>query len=296
MRFGVALPQFGPAARDPNAPFLIGEVARAADQLGYYVVWTAEHLIFPSEIRTPYPYGERAPFDVTDPVYDAAATLAYVAAMTRRVRLGTSVIVLPYHHPIALAKQLATIDVLSRGRLIVGVASGWLREEFALLGVPFEQRGALTDEYIELLRRLWTDREVNFRGRFFSLDNAISFPKPMQQPYPPVWIGGDSAAALQRVARCGDGWMAPPRDLDHLQVGIHVIRAAAAAAGRDPVSIGIATSGGARSVDALLDLLPDLERIGVTIVNLPALYWTPSVTKAIELMQTFASRVGLIPG
>jgi probable F420-dependent oxidoreductase len=291
MRFGVALPQFGARARDPAVRDHIRDVAVAADQLGFDVVWTAEHLIFPAAIDTPYPYGGRAPFDVTDPILDVASTLAYVAALTTRVRLGTSVVVLPYHHPIALAKALASVDVLSDGRLLLGVAGGWLREEFALLGVPFHERGARTDEYLALIKALWTQERVTFHGRFFALDDARFFPKPVQRPHPPIWVGGDSTAALRRVAHFGDGWMAVPRDLAHLEAGITTIRQAAEAAGRDPGAIGVASSGAARSLEELLDVIPRLERMGVTIVNLPALFWTQSVGDAIRVMETFARRV-----
>jgi len=293
MQFGVALPQFGPRARTPAVRERIRDVAVAADRLGHDVVWTAEHLIFPPEIQTPYPYGGRAPFDVTDPVLDVASTLAYVAALTTRVRLGTSVVVLPYHHPIALAKALATVDVLSNGRLLLGVAGGWLREEFALLGVPFGERGARTDEYLALLKRLWTEDRVTFHGRFFSLDEAAFFPKPVQRPHPPIWIGGNSPPALRRAARSGDGWLAVPRDLMQLEADIGTIRGAAESAGRDPAAIGIASSGAARSIGELLDLIPRLERMGVTIVNLPALFWTRSVDAAIEMMENFAQQAGL---
>jgi len=160
MEFGIVLPTFGPPARDAALASGLREIAEAADDLGYHVVFTAEHLIFPSEIRTPYPYGGRFPYPVDDPVLDPPATLAWVAALTRHVRLGASVMVLPYREPIALAKALATIDVLSGGRLMVGVASGWLREEFDLLGVPFHERGARTDEYLAALRALWTRRSA----------------------------------------------------------------------------------------------------------------------------------------
>ena len=293
MQFGVALPQFGPSARTAAVRERVRDVATAADRLGYDVVWTAEHLIFPHAIETPYPFGGRAPFDVTDPILDVASTLAYVAALTTRVRLGTSVVVLPYHHPIALAKAMATVDVLSNGRLLLGVAGGWLREEFDLLGVPFGQRGARTDEYLALLKRLWTDDRVTFHGRFFSLEDAVFFPKPVQRPHPPVWIGGDGAAALERAGRSGDGWMAVPRDLAHLDAGNTAIRRAAERAGRDPTQLGVASSGGARSLAEILDLIPRLERMGVTIVNLPALFWTPSIEAAIELMETFAQQARL---
>jgi len=293
MEFGVALPQFGPRARDPEVAKRVRAVAVAAERLGFGVVWTAEHLVFPYEIQTPYPYGGRFPYDVTDPLLDVAATLAFVAASTERIRLGSAVIVLPYHHPVALAKALATVDVLSNGRLLLGVAGGWLREEFELLGVPFRERGARTDEAITLLKTLWTEDRVNFRGRFFQLEDAAFFPKPTQRPHPPIWIGGGSPAALRRVARLGDGWLAVPRSLDHLAAGIARLRREAAAQGRDPGTIGIASSGGARSFDELFELLPQLERIGVTIVNVPALFWTRSVPEAIDTMEAFSRRAGL---
>ena len=293
MQFGVALPQFGPRARDPAVRERIREVAVAAERLGYDIVWTAEHLILPYTVHTPYPYGDRLPFDVADPILDVASTLAYVAALTSRVRLGTSVVVLPYHHPIALAKALTSVDLLSGGRLLLGVAGGWLREEFDLLGVPFRERGARTDESLALIKRLWTEDRVSFRGRFFSVDDAAFFPKPLQRPHPPIWVGGDSAAALRRVARFGDGWLAAPRDLDHLDAGIDTIRRAAETAGRDPAAIGVASSGGARSLPELVDRLPDLARRGVTIVNVPALFWTPSIAAAIDALEAFARRAGL---
>jgi probable F420-dependent oxidoreductase len=289
MRFGVPLPQFGPLARGPDVRDRLRRVAEAADRLGYDVLWTAEHVIFPPEIRTPYPYGGRFPYDVGDPVLDAVGTLAWVAGCTRRVRLGTAVLVLPYHHPILLAKALATVDVLSGGRLVVGVAGGWLAEEFALLGVPFAERGARTDEALAVMRALWTEERVTFHGRWTRLDDAAFFPKPLQQPLP-VWIGGSSPAALRRVARAGDGWLAVPRAPEALAEDVATIRRLADAAGRDPAAIGVASSGGARSVDELLDRLPALERAGVTVANVPVLFWGRSTEHALELLEEFASR------
>jgi probable F420-dependent oxidoreductase len=295
MQFGVALPQFGPRAQGPDVGERIREVAVAADGLGYHVVWVAEHLIYPKEILTPYPYGESLPFSPTDPILDVATTLAWTAAVTSHVRLGSSVMVLPYHHPIALAKALATVDVLSRGRLVVGVASGWLREEFEMLGVPFHERGARTDEAIDLLDHLWRSESTTFHGRFHTLDEAIFFPKPVQRPRPPIWIGGHGRAALARVAHRGDGWIAAPRGLAALEDGVAAIRSEAERIGRDPGEIGISSSGGATSIEELLDLLPRLERIGVTITSVPALFWTPSVPAAIDTLESFAKRVGLTP-
>jgi probable F420-dependent oxidoreductase len=292
MRFGVALPSFGPKARDPELPRRLRNLAVAAERLGYDVLWTAEHLILPSRLRTPYPYATSPPFDPTDPVLDTGATLSWIAGFTERIALGSSVIVLPYHHPIALAKTLATLDLLSGGRLILGVAGGWLREEFELLGVPFGERGARTDEAIDLLRKLWTEDRVNHAGRFFTVEDAAFFPKPAQRPHPPIWIGGGSPAALRRVGRAGDGWMAVPTDLDGLRAGLDVVRREAERCGRDPGAVGAASSGGAHSVAELLDLLPVLERVGVTIVNVPAIFWARELPEAIDLMAEFAERAG----
>jgi probable F420-dependent oxidoreductase len=295
VKFGTALPQFGPKARDPGAAERIAAMARAADRLGYDVVWTAEHLVFPREIRTPYPYGGSFPYDVDDPIFDVATTLAWVAAQTTRVRLGSSVVVLPYHHPVALAKALATVDVLSGGRLLLGVAGGWLREEFELLGVPFDERGARTDEAIALLKHVWTSERIHFEGRFFSLRDAAQAPKPLQKPHPPIWIGGDGPRALRRVGRLGDGWVAAPRSRAQLAASIAAIRREAERAGRDPAAIGVASGGGARTLDELVGSIPELERIGITIVNVPALFWAKTFEESIELLERFAERAGLAP-
>jgi probable F420-dependent oxidoreductase len=294
LRFGVPLPQFGPLAAGPEVAARIAAVATAADRLGYDILWTAEHLIFPHEIRTPYPYGGRFPFPVTDPMLEVISTLSWVAALTRRIRLSCSVMILPYRHPVVLAKELATLDVLSGGRVTVGVASGWLAEEFAMLGVPFRERGARMDEYLDVLRVLWTEERVTFRGRFVRIEDAAFFPKPVQKPHPPIWIGGASERAFDRIARVGAGWIAAPRpDVETLARDTARLRRLVEARGRDPSAIGVASGGGGRGVDDLLARLPALERAGVTIVNVPALFWARSAAHVIELLEEFASRAGL---
>ena len=294
MKFGVTLPQFGPLAAGPDVRERIARVATTADRLGYDVLWTAEHLILPAEIRTPYPYGARFPFPVTDPMLEVVSTLSYVAALTRRVRLSASVMILPYRNPVVLAKELATLDVLSGGRLIAGLASGWLAEEFAMLGVPFAERGARMDEYLAVLHALWTEERVTFRGRFVTLEDAVFFPKPVQKPRPPFWIGGASARALERVVRWGAGWIAAPRpDPEALGRDIARLHRRLEAAGRDPAGIDVASGGGARGVDELLARLPALERIGVTVVTVPALFWAQTFAQALELIEEFAARAHL---
>ena len=294
MQFGVLLPQFGALARGADVTQRIRTVAQTAERLGYDVLWTAEHIIFPPTITTPYPYGDRFPYPITDPILDIVATLSYVAAITSRITLGSSVLVLPYRNPIVLAKELASLDVLSNGRLLLGVAAGWLKEEFDMLGVPFHERGRRTDEYVTLLRALWTQERVTFRGSSFDLSAAAFFPKPVQRPHPPIWIGGGSPAALRRVARLGDGWSAVPRPtLDDLARDIAEIRRYCDDAGRDPTRLGIASGGGASSIDDLLDRLPRLERIGVTLTSVPILFWARSFDHALDLFEEFAQRAHL---
>jgi len=290
VQFGVALPQFGPLAAGDGVRDRIAALATAADRLGYDVLWTAEHIVFPAEIRSPYPYGGKFPFPVTDPILEMVSTLSYVAALTRRIRLSSSAMVLPYRHPVLAAKELATLDVLSGGRLAVGVASGWLAEEFAMLGVPFAERGARMDEALDVLRLLWTEERVTFRGRFVELTDAVAFPKPVQTPHPPIWIGGASRRAFERIIRLGAGWLAPPRDPARLADDIRRLHAMAETAGRDPASIGVASGGAAHDVDDLCARLPTLAAAGVTIVNVPVTFWARSFAHALELLDAFAAR------
>jgi probable F420-dependent oxidoreductase len=296
MRFGVTLPQFGPFAATPDVAARIARIATAADRLGYDVLWTAEHLIFPYEIRTPYPYASRFPFPVTTPMLEVVSTLSWVAALTKRVQLSSQVMILPYRHPIVLAKELATLDVLSSGRVMVGVASGWLAEEFEMLGVPFRQRGRRMDEYLDAMVALWTQDHVTFRGRFVQIEDAAFFPKPVQKPHPPIWIGGASDAAFARIARLGAGWIAAPRPtIEELAADIARLKQLAEARGRDPASIGVASGGLARGVDELLARLPALERAGVTLTSVSTLFWTQDFEHACDLMEEFAARAGLTP-
>ncbi len=294
LQFGVLLPQFGPLARGPDVAARIRATALTAERLGYHVLWTAGDIICPQTITAPYPYGGRFPYPVSDPIIDIVATLSYVAALTSRIKLGSSVLLLPYRNPIVLAKELASLDVLSNGRLLLGVAGGWLQEEFDMLGIPFHERGRRMDEYLALLRALWTEERVSFRGRWFALDEAAFFPKPVQKPRLPIWIGGGSPAALQRIAHVGDGWIAAPRpSLEDLAKDITAIRQLAEQAGRDPEAIGIASGSAARSVEELLSRLPYLEKIGVTIANLPLMFWARSFEHSLELMEEFAHQAGL---
>jgi probable F420-dependent oxidoreductase len=190
MRFGIHLPQYGRAA----GPDGITRAARQAEDLGFHDVWVSDHLAIPA--AAPYP-----PAFLFEPLI----TLTWAAAATERIGLGTSVLVLPYRHPVHLAKELATLDRLSNGRLVVGAAAGWLEGEFEALGVPFAERGARTDEAIDALRAIWDgDQPVDFDGTFTRLEQMRIVPAPDR--HLPIWVGGSSAPALRRAVTRGDGW------------------------------------------------------------------------------------------
>ncbi len=188
------------------------EVAQAAEELGLYSVWVGDHLLFPADVdytRSRYPMtpSGRLAIDTQSTMLEALTVLAALAGVTRQIKLGTSVLVLPYRHPVLTAKVLATLDALSTGRVIVGAGVGWLREEFDALGsASFEARGALTDEYLRIFKVLWAGGSPRFEGRWYHFEGFGFEPRPVQRPHPPIWIGGASDAALRRVARLGDGW------------------------------------------------------------------------------------------
>jgi probable F420-dependent oxidoreductase len=189
-------------------PEVAASVARAAEDAGFESVWTAEHVVLPDPQVPPSPVPADTPF------LDPAVALAHVAAHTRTIRLATGIIILPQRNPVVLAKEMASVDVLSGGRLIFGIGAGYLQPEFEAIGAPFEDRGARTDEYIEAIRALWTQPAPRFEGRFVSFGGINAQPRPVQKPHPPIVIGGASPPALRRTVRQGNGWYGFALDLD----------------------------------------------------------------------------------
>jgi probable F420-dependent oxidoreductase len=167
----------------------------------------ADHVVFPVEVSSRYPYTVSGEHPSHGDALEVLTMLAFVAGRTERLRLVTSVLILPYRNPVLTAKMVATIDVMSEGRVTLGVGVGWLEEEFAALGATdFARRGAVSDEYLAILRKLWTQSPVSHEGEFYSFKVLRCEPQPVQKPYPPIWVGGHSRAALRRAARYGDGW------------------------------------------------------------------------------------------
>ncbi len=191
MKFGIALPNFGQYAEKDS----ILKIAKIAEDLGFDSIWVSDHIVIPESHKG---FG--------NVFYEPLTTLSYIAALTKRIYLGTSAIILPYRNPVVLAKTLSTLDLLSDGRLILGVGAGWLKEEFQALGAPYEKRGSITDEYIKVLKILWTQEKPRFSGRYIKFSDINFLPKPVQKPHPPIWVGGNSRISIKRAVSLGDGW------------------------------------------------------------------------------------------
>jgi probable F420-dependent oxidoreductase len=199
---------FTPLANPFATPSYIETLGRAAEARGFDSLWVAEHVVLFDDYRSQYPYAAdgRIPVRPESGILDPFMALSFLAASTQRIRLGTGICLVPQRNPVYTAKEAATVDWLSGGRLELGIGVGWLAEEFAALGVPFDRRGARCRAYIEVMRRLWCDDISQYDGEFYSLAPTRQFPKPLQQPHPPIHFGGESDAALRRVADLGQGW------------------------------------------------------------------------------------------
>lgn len=231
MRYGVALGRMHPS--------MFVTAAEAADELGYDSVWLPEHLVLPVEMSSsPFPGQDHPPVPPSLPVFDAFAYLAHLAGRTTRVRLATHVYNLGLRHPFVAARAVQTVDVVSGGRVEVGVGAGWLPTEWAAAQLDFTSRGARLDEALEVCRRLWTEPTVAHDGRFFSFPSVMFEPKPLQQPHPPVLIGGESPAALGRAARW-DGWVGLHHTPDTARAVVDELRRRREGAGRADAAFSV---------------------------------------------------------
>lgn len=237
MKFGLRYCNTGPYV-DPR---LAIELVQAGEEAGFESAWTVEHTVVPEGYQTRYPYspsGKMAGGVDDFPLPDPLIWMAFVAGHTRRIKLATGILILPQHNPIVVAKQIASLDHMTEGRVILGVGVGWLREEFEALGASFDGRGAVTDEYIQVLRRLWQRGSSKFQGRFISFDSIYCEPRPKQDVVPIV-IGGHSEAAARRAGRLGDGFF-PAREAPERLIAI--AKSEAIARGRDPEALEITVS------------------------------------------------------
>jgi probable F420-dependent oxidoreductase len=227
VKFGVALGRLNPA-------FFL-DCTLEADRLGFESVWLPEHLVFTTRMsRSPHPGEDHPPVPPTTPIFDAFAYLAYLAGRTERVRLGTHVYNIGLRHPFVAARAVQTLDLVSGGRAEFGVGASWLEEEWVATELDFHRRGRRVDEALAVCKRLWTEAEVSHHGEFFSFDGVVFEPKPVQDPWPPILVGGESDAALRRAARAGDGWIGMAHDFESGARQIARLRSLLADEQRDP--------------------------------------------------------------
>jgi probable F420-dependent oxidoreductase len=245
MQYGFTIPGRGPL----GIPDSMVALAQRGEALGFDSISLGDHILVPKSIQSDYPYTPNGEFPgASNPqAMEQITTLAYLAGCTEKIRLATSVLIVPHRNPLVAAKALATLDYLSGGRLIIGVGVGWMREEFDAIGCePFDERGAVTDEYIRAFKELWTSDNPTFEGKYVSFSDIHFQPKPVQKPHPPLWVGGESRPAIRRAATLCDGWYPignnpafPVGTPEALQASIGRLRSTAERAGRNPDEIQI---------------------------------------------------------
>ncbi len=236
--FGLDVGIYGALA----TPEVILRLAGLAEAAGFSSLWLADHVMLPARYESRYPYSAAgdAPLDFSLPLLEPLAVMGALAGATKRVRLGTAVLVAPYRNPVLLARMLATLDQFSGGRVVLGVGAGWLAEEFAALNAPFAARGAVTDEYLEIFKKLCAGGKVSHQGSHYRFEEAWSNPGSVQRPHPPILIGGVSDAALRRVARLGDGWLAVSAGREQLAERLRALDGFCAGRGRKRSDLSLA--------------------------------------------------------
>ena len=312
MKYGFSIPNRGPNASPENLATIVGK----AEELGYYCGSTGDHIVVPANIASRYPYTEGGEFPgaTSGESMEQITLLAYLAGITQKLKLVTGVIIVPHRNPLLAAKALATLDVLSQGRLVVGIGAGWMKEEFQALDLPpFEERGAVTDEYIQAFKELWASDTPTFEGKYCRFSDISFLPKPVQKPHPPIWVGGESPRAIRRTAELADGWYPigsnpdfPMGTPDQLAAGIKRLAARATRAGRDPSEIEVIyrspnfeirkSSSGTRNpfTGTASEIAADIrqyEELGVDYLLVDFFRITSSFEEALQRMEEMATQV-----
>lgn len=310
MQFGFSLPVRGELANYDG----VVAMAREGERMGFASATVADHIVFPTVVESKYPYDASGIHPSKGDALEQLSLMSFVAGATERLRLIASVMVLPHRNPVLAAKMIATIDVLSRGRVTLGIGVGWMREEFAALHAPdFDRRGAVSDEYVAIFRKLWTSEgPVEHRGEHYSFAPLRFQPRPVQRPHPPIWVGGHTRPALRRTARLGDGWL-PVGGVEPAPLGpaefaglVAELRRLTEAAGRDPAAVTIAFAPRLRHTAAPLpggterkpfsgsseQIAEDVEtyrRLGVSHLSFD--FRAPTLSETLERMDRFAREV-----
>lgn len=277
MKLGIALGRLHPGFYE--------EIVLEADRLGFESAWMPEHLVLPVDLSgSPFAGAEHPPLPPDAPVLDCFTCLGYLAGRTSRIRLGTHVYLLGLRHPFVAARAVQTLDVVSRGRAEIGIGAGWLESEWTAAGFDPATRGRRLDEALAVCKRLWTEKSVEHRGEFYAFGPVMFEPKPVQKPYPPILVGGESGRALLRAARAGDGWVGLNHTLESCREPIARLRALRAEAGRGDEPFEVVCGGTVASRDDLARW----EEAGVT--RLVVAPWSRS-KQALEGLRRFADRI-----
>jgi probable F420-dependent oxidoreductase len=308
MRYGFYLPTRGPTATRDG----ILALAREGERLGFHSAMIADHIVLPVESQSTYPYTLDGKHPSAGDALETFSILGVVAGATERLRLVTSVLVLPYRNPVLTAKMAASLDVLSGGRLTLGVGAGWLKEEFEALNSPaFSARGAVTDEWIAIFKQLWTQSPASFNGHFYRYSDIRCEPFPVQKPHPPIWVGGHSRPALRRTARHGDGWhpvggvAASPLPSQEMRAHLDTLKQLTEAEGRDFSALAISYKAPLYDTDIPSpdgsrrpfsgepeDIASDIRTFAA--IGVQELIFDcrgPSITESIERLEWFATRI-----
>jgi len=287
MKFGLMYANVGPFA----SPEMATHLAQTAERCGVESLWTVEHSVVPVGYKSTYPYDPsgRMPAPEQMPLPDPLAWLAYVAAVTKTIKLATGILILPQRHPIYVAKEVATIDVLSNGRVILGIGVGWLEEEFVALDIPFAERAGRTAESVRALRSLWRDEPAPFEGKYYRWQSVESHPKPVQKPGVPIVVGGHTELAARRAARYGDGFFPGVADDEKLTWLLGIMREECKKIGRDPKTIEV-TSGRAHPSP---ETVKELQDRGVARFMVPPPAFDPDgITQGLEKLGELITKVG----
>ena len=287
MRFGVHLVAAGKMIEGEK----IARVAHRAEELGYDSLWVSDHIVFPAELRSPYLYSPdgKLPLDPSNPLLEPFTVLSYAAGITKTIKLGTSVIIVPYRDPLVTAKIVSSLDVLSGGRFIFGVGVGWLDEEFRALRQNLRDRSAQTREALLAMQACWTQEDPEFHGKFFDFAGIKFAPKPRQKPHPPIWFGGNSLPALKRAVQLGNGWHAVWQSPEEVAENVAILRDLCAKAGKSFADFAITVNVNHR-VPMTVENVKKYEAAGVSMMFIPRSFQA-DVDTMIENMEKFAKEI-----
>jgi len=286
MKFGLLYSNAGPFA----FPEMLTHLVTTAERVGVESVWTVEHVVIPVGYKSAYPYDPsgKIPAPESMPIPDPFLSLAYAAAVTKTLRLATGIVILPQRHPLYVAKEVATLDVLSHGRTILGIGVGWLEEEFQALGIPFAERAARTAETVRAMRSLWKDEAEPFRGKYYRWEKLESHPKPAQKPGVPIVVGGHTDLAARRAARYGDGFFPGVTEDAKLRHLLGVMREECAKTGRRPETIEVTSGRGVPDPDGVKRMAD----LGVSRFVVPPPAFDPEgITRGLETLGNLIAKL-----